>query len=127
MRISHISLRIKDLEKTLDFYTHVLGMKLFKKKDFPEGRFSLAFVRYGEEDEATFIEFVYNWDNDKFVLNNTFGNLVLSVDDIYKSCEYIKSKGGKILSEPQTLKVDKEVQYAFIEDPSGYKIELVQL
>lgn len=125
MRILHTMLRVGNLEKSLDFYCNVLGMKLLRQKDYPGGKFTLAFVGYGDESENTVIELTHNWDTDSYDIGNGFGHIALGVDDIYKTCEQIKSLGGKVTREPGPMKHGSTV-IAFIEDPDGYKIELIQ-
>jgi lactoylglutathione lyase len=118
-------LRVTNLDKSLDFYTQVLGMKLLRKKDYPEGKFTLAFVGYGDESNTTVLELTYNWDTDHYDLGNAFGHLAISVGDIYKTCDKIREKGGKVVREPGPMKHGTTV-IAFIEDPDGYKIELIE-
>lgn len=126
MRILHTMLRVGNLEKSLDFYCNVLGMKLLRQKDYPDGKFTLAFVGYGHETENTVIELTHNWDTDSYDIGNGFGHIALGVDDIYNTCEQIKSLGGKVTREPGPMKHGSTV-IAFIEDPDGYKIELIQI
>ncbi len=125
MRLLHTMLRVTNLDKSLDFYTQVLGMKLLRKKDYPEGKFTLAFVGYGDESNTTVLELTYNWDTDHYDLGNAFGHLAISVGDIYKTCDKIREKGGKVVREPGPMKHGTTV-IAFIEDPDGYKIELIE-
>lgn len=125
MRILHTMLRVGNLEKSLDFYCNVLGMKLLRKKDYPDGKFTLAFVGYGEESDSTVIELTYNWGVENYTLGDAFGHIAIGVDDIYATCEEIKAKGGKITREPGPMKHGTTV-IAFVEDPNGYKIELIQ-
>jgi len=124
MRILHTMLRVGNLERSLDFYTNVLGMKLLRKKDYPEGRFTLAFVGYGEESETAVLELTHNWDTEKYDLGNGYGHIALEVDDVYAACERIKAKGGVITREPGPMKHGSSI-LAFVEDPDGYKIELL--
>ncbi|HIK36510.1 MAG: lactoylglutathione lyase [Geminocystis sp.] len=126
MRILHTMIRVGDLEKSLDFYCNVLGMKLLRKKDYPGGRFTLAFVGYGDEANNSVIELTHNWDTDSYNLGDGFGHIAIGVDDIYATCEQIRAKGGKITREPGPMKHGSTV-IAFVEDPDGYKIELIQL
>jgi lactoylglutathione lyase len=117
-------LRVGNLEKSLHFYTQVLGMKLLRKQDYPEGKFTLAFVGYGDEAHHTVIEFTYNWDIQKYDLGNAFGHIAIAVDDVYQACDRIRALGGRILREAGPMKHGKSI-LAFIEDPDGYKIELL--
>ncbi len=126
MRILHTMLRVGNLEKSLDFYCNVLGMKLLRQKDYPGGEFTLAFVGYGDESDHTVIELTYNWGVEKYDLGNAYGHIALGVDDIYSTCEQIKARGGKVTREPGPMKHGSTV-IAFVEDPDGYKIELIQL
>jgi lactoylglutathione lyase len=119
-------LRVGDLEKSLQFYCDVLGMNLLRQKDYPGGKFTLAFVGYGKESEEAVIELTYNWGVDSYELGNAYGHIALGVDDIYGTCDKIKSLGGKVTREPGPMKHGSTV-IAFVEDPNGYKIELIQL
>ncbi|ALP52486.1 glyoxalase I [Candidatus Tenderia electrophaga] len=125
MRMLHTMLRVGNLEKSLDFYTNVLGMKLLRQKEYPEGEFTLAFVGYGEESETAVIELTYNWGVDSYDLGNGYGHVALGVEDIYAMCDEIKQRGGKVTREPGPMKHGSTV-IAFVEDPDGYKIELIQ-
>ena len=124
MRILHTMLRVGNLERSLDFYTNVLGMKLLRKKDYPEGRFTLAFVGYGEESETAVLELTHNWDTEKYDLGSGYGHIALEVDDVYAACDRIKAKGGVVTREPGPMKHGSSI-LAFVEDPDGYKIELL--
>ena len=126
MRMLHTMLRVGNLEKSKEFYCDVLGMKLLRQKDYPGGKFTLAFVGYGEEKDNTVIELTYNWGTDKYDLGDGYGHIALGVDDIYGTCDKIKSLGGKVSREPGPMKHGSTV-IAFVEDPDGYKIELIQL
>lgn len=126
MRMLHTMLRVGNLEESLKFYCEVLGMKLLRQKDYPSGEFTLAFVGYGDEADNTVIELTYNWGTDKYDLGNGYGHIALGVDDIYSTCDKIKSLGGKVTREPGPMKHGSTV-IAFVEDPDGYKIELIQL
>ena len=126
MRLLHTMLRVNNLEKSIEFYCDVLGMKLLRKKDYPGGEFTLAFVGYGNELNHTVLELTYNWDTDKYDLGNAYGHIALGVDDIYSTCEKIKEQGGKVTREPGPMKHGSTV-IAFIEDPNGYKVELIEL
>jgi lactoylglutathione lyase len=118
-------LRVGDLEKSLDFYCNMLGMKLLRRKDYPGGEFTLAFVGYGEESEEAVLELTHNWGVDTYNLGNAYGHIALEVNDIYATCEEIKNKGGIVSREPGPMKHGTTV-IAFIEDPNGYKVELIQ-
>lgn len=125
MRLLHTMLRVGDLERSLDFYTRVLGMQLLRKKDYPEGRFTLAFVGYGPEDQTAVLELTHNWDTATYELGKGYGHVALGVDDIQATCEAIRSAGGRIVREPGPMKHGSTV-IAFVEDPDGYRIELIQ-
>jgi len=119
-------IRVKDLDESIKFYCDILGMKLLRKKDYPSGRFTLAFVGYGEESENTVIELTYNWDTHRYDLGDAFGHFALGVNDIYESCSDLRAKGVKIVREPGPMK-HGGTEIAFIEDPNGYRIELIDL
>jgi len=125
MRMLHTMLRVGDLGRSLDFYCKVLGMRLLRKHDFPEGRFTLAFVGYGDESDHTVIELTHNWDTDRYDLGNAYGHIALGVEDIYATCEQLRAKGAKIVREPGPMK-HGSTEIAFLEDPDGYKVELIQ-
>jgi len=125
MRILHTMLRVGDLERSLRFYTEVLGMRLLRRKDYPEGKFTLAFVGYGDETDTAVIELTYNWGVDKYELGSAFGHIAVAVDDAYKACEEVKRRGGKVTREAGPMKHGTTV-IAFIEDPDAYKIELIE-
>ena len=125
MRVLHTMIRVGDLERSLKFYTDVLGMKLLRRKDYPDGKFTLAFVGYGPESEHAVIELTYNWGTSKYDLGNGFGHVALEVDDAYKACEEIRQRGGRVTREAGPMKHGSTV-IAFVEDPDGYKIELIQ-
>lgn len=124
MRILHTMIRVGDLEKSLHFYTEILQMQLLRKNDYPEGRFTLAFVGYGEESENTVLELTYNWDTHSYDLGNGFGHIAIEVDDVYDAVEKIRAKGGKVIREAGPMKHGHTI-LAFVEDPDGYKIELL--
>ena len=126
MRVLHTMLRVCDLEKSLAFYCDVLGMKLLRKKDYESGRFTLAFVGYGDEESSAVIELTYNWDTHSYDVGSAFGHIALGAPDIYSLCEEIRNKGGKIVREPGPMKHGSTV-IAFVEDPNGYRIELIQV
>ena len=125
MRILHTMLRVNNLDESLRFYTQILGMKLLRRQDYESGRFTLAFVGYGEESDTAVLELTHNWDTDKYDLGNGFGHVALGTPDIYATCETIRASGGKIVREPGPMKHGTTV-IAFVEDPNGYKIELIQ-
>ena len=125
MRVLHTMIRVGDLERSLKFYTDVLGMKLLRRKDYPDGKFTLAFVGYGPESEHAVIELTYNWGTSQYDLGTGFGHVALEVDDAYKACEEIKQRGGKVTRAAGPMKHGSTV-IAFVEDPDGYKIELIQ-
>jgi lactoylglutathione lyase len=126
MRLLHTMLRVGNLEESLKFYCDVLGMQLLRKKDYPGGESTLAFIGYGDESDNTVIELTYNWGVEKYELGNAYGHIALGVDDIYATCEAIRNRGGKVVREPGPMKHGSTV-IAFVEDPDGYKIELIQL
>lgn len=125
MRMLHTMLRVGNLEKSLAFYTGVLDMQLLRKQDYPEGRFTLAFVGYGPEDTNTVLELTHNWDISSYDLGNAYGHIALGVPDAYAACEKIKTLGGRVVREAGPMKHGSTV-IAFVEDPDGYKIELIQ-
>ena len=125
MRLLHTMLRVGDLQRSLDFYTGVLGMKLLRRKDYPDGKFTLAFVGYGDEADTAVIELTHNWDTKSYELGNGFGHLAVAVPDAYKACEAVKAKGGKVTREAGPMKHGTTV-IAFVEDPDGYKIEFIE-
>lgn len=125
MRILHTMLRVGDLEKSLAFYTQVLGMKLLRRKDYPDGKFTLAFVGYQDEANGTVLELTHNWDTASYNLGGGFGHIAIEVDDAYQACENTKKLGGKVTREAGPMKHGTTV-IAFIEDPDGYKIEFIQ-
>ena len=125
MRMLHTMLRVTKLEASLDFYQQVLGMKLLRRHDYPEGRFTLAFVGYGDEKSNTVLELTHNWDTDSYELGTAYGHIALGVPDVYKACDEVKARGGKVVREAGPMKGGTTV-IAFVEDPDGYKIELVE-
>lgn len=125
MRILHTMLRVGNLEKSLAFYTQVLGMKLLRRKDYPDGKFTLAFVGYQDEADSTVLELTHNWDTPVYNLGEGFGHIAIEVDDAYQACENTKKLGGKVTREAGPMKHGTTV-IAFIEDPDGYKIEFIQ-
>lgn len=125
MRILHTMLRVGNLERSLHFYTEVLGMKLLRKQDFPDGRFTLAFVGYADESEQAALELTHNWDTESYDLGTGYGHIAIGVDDVYQACDKIRAAGGKVVREPGPMKHGTTV-LAFVEDPDGYKIELLE-
>ena len=125
MRLLHTMLRVGDLDRSLAFYTDVLGMRLLRKNDFPEGKFTLAFVGYDDEKDGAVIELTHNWDTPSYELGNGFGHLAVEVDDAYAACDAARAKGGKVVREAGPMKHGSTV-IAFVEDPDGYKIEFIQ-
>ena len=124
MRLLHTMIRVGNLEKSIQFYTDVLGMKLLRQKDYPDGKFTLAFVGYGSEADHAVIELTYNWDTDNYDLGGGFGHLAIEVDDVYSAAEKIRAQGGKIIREPGPMNAGTTI-IAFVEDPDGYQIELL--
>lgn len=124
MRLLHTMLRVGDLERSIAFYTEVLGMNLIRKSDNPQYQYTLAFVGYGDESEGAVIELTYNWGQSSYDLGDAFGHIALETDDIYATCDAIKSKGGQVTREPGPVKGGTTV-IAFVKDPDGYSIELI--
>ncbi|HND34279.1 MAG TPA: lactoylglutathione lyase [Myxococcota bacterium] len=125
MRILHTMLRVGNLERSLDFYCRVMGMSLLRRSDFPEGRFTLAFVGYGPESETAVLELTHNWDTPSYQIGDGYGHIALGVEDIYGLCSAIAEKGGTVSRPPGPMKHGKTV-IAFVVDPDGYKVELIQ-
>lgn len=125
MRLLHTMIRVNDLDESLRFYCDALGMKLLHKQDFPGGRFTLAFVGYGDEASETVIELTYNWDTHHYDLGDGFGHLAIGVSDIYGKCNELRDQGVKVVRAPGPMK-HGSTEIAFIEDPNGYRIELIQ-
>jgi lactoylglutathione lyase len=125
MRLLHTMLRVGNLDKSLKFYCDALGMKLLRKNDFPGGEFTLAFVGYGNEESNTVLELTYNWGQSSYEMGTAYGHIAIAVDDIYQFCEQLKAKGVKVVREPGPMKHGTTV-IAFVEDPDGYKIELIE-
>ncbi|MDB9716727.1 lactoylglutathione lyase [Methylophilaceae bacterium] len=125
MRILHTMIRVKSLEDSIKFYENFFSMRVLRKQDFPEGKFSLAFIGYGEEDENTVIELTCNWDTTEYDHGNAFGHIAIEVEDAYKTCDDIRKKGGRVIREAGPMMHGTTI-IAFIEDPNGYKIELIQ-
>ena len=125
MRILHTMIRVVDLQRSIDFYTQVLGMRLLRKTDYPGGRFTNVFVGYEDESSAAVLELTHNWDTKSYDLGNAFGHVAVEVDDAYKACDEVRQRGGKVTREAGPMKHGTSV-IAFVEDPDGYKIEFVQ-
>lgn len=125
MRLLHTMIRVGDLDRSIDFYTRILGMRLLRRKDYPEGRFTLAFVGYGEESDTAVIELTHNWDTASYDPGQGFGHVAIGVDDIEAVCQRIREAGGMISREPGPMKHGTTV-IAFVKDPDGYAIELIQ-
>lgn len=125
MRLLHTMLRVGDLDRSIDFYTNVLGMKVLRRKDYPEGKFTLAFVGYGDEASTAVIELTHNWDTKKYDIGTGFGHIAVAVPDAAKACDAVRAKGGKVTREAGPMKHGTTV-IAFVEDPDGYKIEFIQ-
>ncbi len=125
MRLLHTMLRVGNLEKSIEFYTETLGMNLLRRKDFPGGRFTLAFVGYGEESDSTVVELTHNWDISSYEPGEGYGHIAIGVDDIYRVCDQIRGRGGVITREPGPMKHGSTI-IAFIKDPDGYAIELIE-
>ena len=126
MRLLHTMLRVGDLDRSLTFYTEVLGMRLLRRKDYPDGRFTLAFVGYGDESTTAVLELTHNWDTSSYEIGTGYGHIALGVDDIHATCEAMAAKGGRVVRPPGAMKHGTTV-IAFVEDPDGYKVELIQL
>jgi len=125
MRILHTMLRVGDLKRSTQFYTQVLGMKVLRQEDYPDGKFTLAFVGYGTEQDSAVLELTHNWDTPSYDLGKGFGHIAVEVDDAYKACEEVKKAGGKVVREAGPM-MHGTIVIAFIEDPDGYKIEFIQ-
>ena len=125
MRILHTMLRVNNLEQSINFYKNFFGMNLLRQHDYPDGKFSLAFIGYGSEASDTVIELTHNWETESYEHGTAFGHIAIEVDDAYKTCNEIKVKGGKVLREAGPMMHGSTI-IAFIEDPNGYKIELIQ-
>lgn len=126
MRLLHTMLRVGDLNASIEFYTQVLGMQLLRQKDYPEGRFTLAFLGYGDESEHTALELTHNWDTHAYELGNGYGHIAIEVDDVYKACDDIKARGGNVVREAGPMKNSNSgTILAFVKDPDGYMVELL--
>jgi len=124
MRLLHTMLRVGNLETSIEFYTVVLGMKLLRRKDYPDGEFTLAFVGYGDEEENTVIELTHNWGTERYDLGDGYGHIAIEVDDVYAATDEVKQRGGKIIRDAGPMNAGTTI-IAFIEDPDGYQIELL--
>ncbi|GMQ97157.1 MAG: lactoylglutathione lyase [Gammaproteobacteria bacterium] len=124
MRILHTMLRVGDLDRSIKFYTEVLGMKLLHKKDYPDGKFTLAFIGYGDESDHTVIELTYNWGTDTYEMGNAYGHIAIEVDDVYEATDGIKNRGGEILRKAGPMNAGTTI-ISFVKDPDGYPIELI--
>ena len=125
MRILHTMIRVTQLERSLHFYTEILGMQLLRQRDYPEGRFTLVFVGFQPENEGSVLELTYNWDTDAYQMGDAFGHIAIAVDDVYAACERIRAMGGTISREPGPMKHGSTL-LAFVKDPDGYAIELLE-
>lgn len=125
MRILHTMLRVSNLAQSIHFYTHVLGMKLLRQQDYPDGEFTLAFVGYGNEYDNSVLELTYNYGKTHYEMGTAYGHLALEVDDAYQACAQVKAAGGKVIREAGPMK-HGTIVIAFVEDPDGYKIEFIQ-
>ncbi len=125
MRMLHTMLRVGNLERSIKFYTEVLGMKLLRQHDYPDGQFTLAFVGYGDEKDHTVLELTYNYGVESYDMGKAYGHIAIEVDDAYKACDAVRNAGGKVLREAGPMMHGTTV-IAFIEDPDGYKVEFIQ-
>ncbi len=125
MRLLHTMLRVGNLNRSIDFYTHVLGMRMLRRQDYPDGKFTLAFIGYGAEKDTAVIELTWNWSTDEYEQGDAYGHIAIGVDDVYKICEQVKERGGKVVRDAGPMQGGETV-IAFIEDPDGYKIELLE-
>ena len=125
MRLLHTMLRVGDLDRSIDFYTGVLGMRLLRRREVPEGKYTLAFVGYGDESESTVLELTCNWGVAKYELGTAYGHIAIEVDDIRAICDAVRAQGGRVTREPGPVKFGSTV-IAFVEDPDGYKIEFIE-
>ena len=124
MRILHTMLRVGDLERSIKFYSEVLGMRLLRQKEYPAGEFTLAFLGYGDESGHTVLELTYNWGRERYEIGEGFGHIAIEVDDVYLACEAMKKQGGKIIRDAGPMNAGSTI-IAFLEDPDGYQIELI--
>lgn len=124
MRILHTMIRVVDLKKSIKFYTDILEMNLLRQKDYPDGKFTLAFMGYGDESDEAVIELTHNWDTKSYTIGDAFGHIAIEVDDVYKACAAMKESGGKIIRDAGPMNAGSTI-IAFVEDPDGYQIELI--
>jgi len=124
MRLLHTMIRVGDLDRSIHFYTDVLGMKLLRREDYPDGKFTLAFLGYGDEQNNTVLELTYNWGVTQYDIGNAFGHLAIEVDDVYRAAQRIREMGGEIIREPGPMNAGTTI-IAFVKDPDGYQIELL--
>ena len=124
MRLLHTMICVGHLQRSIDFYTHILGMRLLRQKDYPEGRFTLAFIGYGDEKDNTVIELTHNWDTDHYEQGGGFGHFAIEVDDVYSAAEQIRAQGGEIIRDAGPMNAGTTI-IAFVKDPDGYEIELI--
>jgi lactoylglutathione lyase len=124
MRILHTMLRVGDLQKSIDFYQNVLGMKLLRQKEYPKGEFTLAFLGYGSEEEEAVLELTYNWDQSEYDLGDGYGHIAIEVPDVYEAADNVKKAGGKVVREAGPMNAGSTI-IAFVEDPDGYQIEFI--
>ena len=124
MRLLHTMLRVGNLERSVHFYKEIMGMKLLRQKDYPDGKFTLAFLGYGDESNTTALELTHNWDTDSYDMGNGFGHLAIEVEDVYQATDNIRQQGGKIIREAGPMNAGNTI-IAFVEDPDGYAIELL--
>lgn len=124
MRLLHTMLRVGNLDRSIEFYTKVLGMELLRQKDYPKGEFTLAFLGYGNEEENTVLELTYNWDQDTYDLGDGYGHIAIEVPDVYQAAEDVKKAGGKVIREAGPMNAGSTI-IAFVEDPDGYQIEFI--
>jgi len=125
MRILHTMIRVGDLERSIEFYTEALGMDLLRKQDYPGGRFTLAFLGYGDEESTAVVELTHNWDTSSYELGDGYGHIAIGVEDIAGACDRVREHGGKVVREPGPMKHGSTV-IAFVQDPDGYKIEFIE-